>query len=72
MFDLTPDYMQKAIDTDSVLKKIIENNNIYIVQNIMNFSILDIGNIKMSNKSQTLTDIYIYIYRKITRNFFQR
>ena len=68
MFDLTPNYIQKAIDTDPILKKIIENNNIYIVQNIPNFSILDIGDIEMSNKCHKLLRIYI---EKLLENLFK-
>lgn len=67
MFDLTPEYITKAIDSDPILQKIIKNNNIYIVENIPNYNIINIQDITMSNKCNKLLRIYV---QKMLNNLF--
>lgn len=67
MFDLTPDYITKAIESDPILQKIIKNNNIYIVENIPNYNTISIEDITMSNKCNKLLRIYV---QKMLENLF--
>jgi len=69
MFDLTPEYITKAIEYDPILQKIIKNNNIYIVENIPNYNIINIQDITMSNKCNKLLRIYV---QKMLDNLFTK
>lgn len=68
MFDLTPEYITKAIEFDPMLKRILKKNNIYIVENIPNYNMINIEDIPMSNKCNKLLRIYL---QKIIENLFE-
>lgn len=58
--ELDPEHIQIAIDGDSVIRKIITQNNIHITSKIqLNRKSLEISGIDISNKAHRLLRIYI-------------
>lgn len=58
--ELTPNDIRNAIDGDSILHQIINQNNIYITQGIqLNHSMLEITGVEVSNKALRLLRIYV-------------